>query len=93
MLSEDHSGYAHTLCQVGSAHGDDFLATLQTIAYWGSVEVIDMVRRSHIDHIYILDALERGQAFRAEARMREHIQVGGQLVQEQLDAARGKRQS
>ena len=64
------------------------LATLQTIAYWGQREAIDMVLRSHIDHIYILDALVRGQAFRAEARMREHIQVGGQLVRHQFEAAR-----
>lgn len=34
-----------------------------------------------------LDALARGQAFHAEARMREHIQVGGQLVHAQYETA------
>ncbi len=63
------------------------LATLRTIAYWGERETVVMVWRSHIDHVYILDALARGQAFRAEARMREHIQVGGQLVHDQYVAA------
>lgn len=63
------------------------LATLRTIAYWGERETVVMVWRSHIDHVYILDALSRGQAFRAEARMREHIQVGGQLVHDQYAAA------
>jgi GntR family transcriptional regulator of vanillate catabolism len=63
------------------------LASLRTIAYWGRGETIKMLLRSHIDHVYTLDALVRGQAFRAEARMREHIQVGGQLVREQYEDA------
>jgi len=34
-----------------------------------------------------LDALARGQAFHAEARMHEHIQVGGRLVHTRYEAA------
>jgi GntR family transcriptional regulator of vanillate catabolism len=63
------------------------LATLRTIADWGARETVVSVWRSHIDHFFILDALARGQAFRAEARMREHIQVGGQMVHDQYTAA------
>lgn len=63
------------------------LSTLNVIPHWRGADNLDRIRWSHVDHVYILDALERGQGARAEARMREHIQVGGYVIREQIEDA------
>ncbi len=63
------------------------LSTLTVIPHWRGPDSLEKIRWSHVDHVYILDALERGQGARAEARMREHIEVGGYVIRDQIDDA------
>jgi GntR family transcriptional regulator, vanillate catabolism transcriptional regulator len=63
------------------------LSTLTVIPHWRGPDSLEKIRWSHVDHVYILDALERGQGARAEARMREHIEVGGYVIREQIEDA------
>ncbi|WP_353233705.1 GntR family transcriptional regulator [Diaphorobacter ruginosibacter] len=47
------------------------------VVMWKSVEI---VRRSHDDHVRVLDAIRNRQGARAEMLMREHIYEAGQVI-------------
>ena len=58
------------------------VAMLFVVADWGKRENAGNIDRAQVDHINILDALERRQSARAEARMREHLENTGRVIQE-----------
>lgn len=51
--------------------------TSDRVVMWKSA---DIVRRSHDDHVKILDAIRNRQSGRAEMLMREHIYEAGQVI-------------
>ena len=59
---------------------------LNVIPHWQGERSDEMVRFSHFDHIYILDAIINRQGGRAEARMREHIMVAIDVMRDQVAA-------
>jgi len=58
------------------------VATLFVLADWGSRVNAGNINRAQVDHINILDALERRQSARAESRMREHLENTGRVIQD-----------
>jgi GntR family transcriptional regulator of vanillate catabolism len=52
------------------------------IILWGDFEIL---RRSHDDHRRVLAAILRGEAWRAEALMREHVYYAGIALRDHLD--------
>ncbi|MBT3991121.1 MAG: GntR family transcriptional regulator [Rhodospirillaceae bacterium] len=58
------------------------LATLFVVANWGGRVNAENIGRAQVDHINILDALERGESSRAEARMREHLENTARLIRD-----------
>ena len=50
------------------------LAIAYVVADWGGLINAENIGRAQVDHINIMDALMRGQATRAELRMREHLE-------------------
>ena len=69
------------------------LASLNVIAHWNPwrpEQERNMLWRAQVDHANVVRALENRQGSRAEARMREHIQVAGELVCAKLSQAVAK---
>ncbi len=58
------------------------VAALFVLADWGSRVNAGNIKRAQVDHINIVDALERRQSARAEARMREHLENTGRVIQD-----------
>lgn len=50
------------------------MAIAYVVADWGGLINAENIGRAQVDHINIMDALMRGQATRAELRMREHLE-------------------
>ena len=63
------------------------LATTAVIADLGAVPDPARLAQAQADHAAIVAALARGHGARAEARMREHVTVAGELVVAQLVAS------
>lgn len=57
------------------------------VVMWKSVEI---VRRSHDDHVRVLDAIRNRQGARAEMLMREHIYEAGQVLARHWPELRAK---
>ena len=51
---------------------------------------VDIVRRSHDDHVRVLDAIRNRQGARAEMLMREHIYEAGQVIARHWPELRAK---
>lgn len=52
------------------------------IVFWRSLEI---VRRSHADHVRIVDAIDQRQGTRAEMLMREHVYEAGEVLRRHWD--------
>ena len=60
--------------QLGPMASAHVIATLDEHRNFG------IIHQAHIDHSHIVDAMLRGHATRAEARMRDHLHVAGQIL-------------
>lgn len=69
------------------------LATLSVIADWAAIPDYSLLKMAQLDHHYIVQSLLSGDGARAEARMREHIIVAGDLVAEGVAASEEARKT
>lgn len=60
------------------------MASPHVIATINHAKSFALIYQAHLDHVHVVDAILRGQSSRAEARMREHLHVAGQLLRADL---------
>ncbi|MGE0737194.1 MAG: GntR family transcriptional regulator [Alphaproteobacteria bacterium] len=93
--SMNHGFHSAILIAAGNRMLGDFveqaqlgpMASAHVIATLNEAKNIDAIRQAHGDHVYIVDALLRGQGTRAEARMREHLYIAGQILRADFELA------
>lgn len=93
--SMNHGFHSAILVAAGNHMLSDFveqaqlgpMASAHVIATLNEAKNIEAIRQAHGDHVYIVDALLRGQGARAEARMREHLYIAGQILRADFEVA------
>jgi GntR family transcriptional regulator of vanillate catabolism len=70
--------------QLGPMASAHVIATLDEHRNFG------IIHQAHIDHTHIVEAMLKGQATRAEARMRDHLHVAGSALSKDFERVFGK---
>lgn len=79
-----------TLLQVARHAERAPLASTSVTADWTPTPDLSLLRQAQADHVRILQSVERGDAVRAAALMREHILVAGEIVAAGVRARRAR---